>query len=122
MQFAMRYNRFSRPLFTALGLGPGRSGVVVDETTLEVSMGYAFKGRVPRTTIRSASYRKGPILDCGVHGWRGTWRVNGAWTELVDIEVDPPVKVTIMGIPMTLRRLTISPERPQELVAALQVG
>jgi len=121
MRFPMRFSPLSRWLFTLIGLGPRRTGLALDDTTLGVAMGYAFRARIPRQSIRSAQRRKGPVFDCGVHGWRDTWRVNGAMTDLVDLELDPPVDVTIMGKTVSVRRLTVSPERPQDLVDALQV-
>lgn len=54
MDFAMRYDRWYRPLATAMGLGPKRTTIRVDDETLLIKHGWAFRLDVPLKNITSA--------------------------------------------------------------------
>jgi hypothetical protein len=115
--FRFRYG-VVRPLLSILALGPRFSSVELDDETLRVRMGWAFRATIPRRQIVDARARRGLVGGIGVHGWNGRWLVNGAATGLVAITVDPPVRAWVVA-PVKLKELTISLEDPGALLAAL---
>jgi hypothetical protein len=108
-----------RPLLSALGMGPGFSRVELDNDTLHVVMGWAFRAAIPVGQITGVRQRGGLVGGIGVHGWRGRWLVNGATTGLLVITIDPPVRAWATGFPVQLRELTLSLEDPDALSVAL---
>jgi hypothetical protein len=119
-RFDIRYAPVLRPLFTALGMGPGTSRVTVTEDELRAVMGWAFRGRIARHAIVSARPARTPvILGIGVHGWGGRWAVNGSRAGAVRLEVDPPARAHVCGVPVRLRTLWLSLDDPGGFLAAL---
>ncbi len=116
--FGFRYGAL-RGLLSAVGMGPGLSSVVLDGDVLHVRMGWAFRASIPVHQIVSVAPRQGPVGGIGVHGWRGSWLVNGTTTGLLTIAVDPAVRAWAVGIPIHLHVLTVSLDDPDALVAAL---
>jgi len=116
--FPLRYGLF-RPLLSVLGAGPAFSGVVIDGDRLRARMGWSFRADVPLASITAARSYDGPVYGIGVHGWRGRWLVNGATRGLVDVEIDPPARAHVVGVPVCLRTLRVSVESPEQLIAAL---
>jgi hypothetical protein len=55
--FAIGYAAPLRVLLTALGMGPRVSIVRVDADTIEVRMGWAFRARIPRTSVQVGGLR-----------------------------------------------------------------
>ena len=83
-------------------------------------MAWGFSADVPRSAIADARRWEGRRpLSIGVHGWRGRWLVNGSRQGLVVIDVDPPHRARVAGVPVSLRELIVSVEHPDDLVAAL---
>ena len=117
--FPFRYGVF-RPLLTVLGAGPSVSAVEIDGGQLRVRMGWSFRADVPLASITSVEPFTGLVGGIGVHGWRGTWLVNGAASGVVAITVDPPVRAKVLGVPVRLRTLQVSVESPEDLIAALR--
>ncbi len=126
--FRIRYDIPSRMVLTALGSGRRVSGVEVDRDTVRVRMGWAFATSIARSDIESlvadaslpdAGHWRG---TSGVHGRRGQWLVNGAGDGLVSLTINPVSKARVCGLPVRLRRLTVSVEDPQGLSAALAKG
>lgn len=122
MQYNLSYGFFSRILLTVLGLGKGSSYVVVGTDDVRVKMGWAFTATIPRSAILGVHVRTERVLNRGVHGWRRRWLVNGSTNGLVSITLDPAGTARVWPFTVTLKRLTVSVEQPNELVAALQVG
>lgn len=122
MKFGFRYDGPSRVLLTALGCGHRFSSIEVDDTTLRVKMGWAFRATIPRSAITGATPDDGRPISRGAHGWRGRWLVNGAGRGLVTITVHPPARGWCTGVPLRIRQLTLSAEAPAELIEALAVG
>ena len=116
--FPIRYGVF-RPLLSVLGAGPAFSRVQVEGDRVRVRMGWLFRADIPRTSIAGVHRYSGLVGGIGVHGWRGRWLVNGAARGLVTIDVDPPARARVGGVPVRLRTLQVSVESPQELMAAL---
>jgi hypothetical protein len=117
-EFPIRYGVL-RYLLVVLGAGPGVSGVTIDEDTLRVRMGWVFRAQVPLSSIRGARPDHQMVGGIGAHGWRGNWLVNGSMKGIVRIEIDPPAKAKVMGIPQRLKVLRVSVEEPDQLMAAL---
>lgn len=114
---AFRYGVF-RPLLVALGMGPSLADVALGSDHIEVRMGWGFRARVPRGSVRSVYRDRDMRGAIGVHGWRGRWLVNGAVSGIVTIEIDPPVRAWVVGFPIRLRILHVSLEDPEGLLAA----
>ncbi len=66
-----------RWLLSALGTGPRFSWVRLDEHTLEVRMGWAFRATIERSAITAVRRAPNAYWGIGVHGWAGHWLVNG---------------------------------------------
>ncbi len=117
-RFPLRYGVL-KPLLTALGLGPGRSGVLVTPDAVEVTMGWAFSTRLPRPAVRRAEVKRGRVLSIGVHGWRGRWLVNGASTGVVAVELAADQRASALGLSVPLRSLLVGVEDPEGLADEL---
>ena len=117
--FPMRYGAF-RPLLSVTGMGPGLSRVGLSDDTLSIDMGWAFRAKIPLTSIADARRDDGRVGGIGVHGFRGRWLVNGAASGLVAISVDPPTRARAVGVPVRLGYVRVSVEDPDALLAALQ--
>jgi len=117
-RFAILFTGANKAM-AVLGMGPSRSYVDVDDTTVSVRMGWAFRLEVPRSRVRSVAPDHDPVWGWGVHGWRGRWLVNGSSSNLVKLHLDPPAKARIGPVPITVRELRVSVEDPDGLIAAL---
>lgn len=116
--FRFRYGVF-RPLLSLLGVGPGLSRVEVDGERLRVRMGWAFRADIPLSSVTGARPYRGFVGGIGVHGWRGRWLVNGAASGLVQVDIDPPARAYVIGVPVRLRMVRLSMESPDDLLAAI---
>ncbi len=116
--FPIRYGVF-RPVLSVLGAGPASSRVDIDGDVLRVRMGWTFRADIPLSSVSGAKPFSGLAGGIGVHGWRGTWLVNGSARGIVEIAVDPPVRARVLGLPVRVKVLQVSVESPEELVAAL---
>ena len=117
-EFPIRYGVF-RPLLSLVGAGPRVSGVTVDGDRLRVRMGWSFRADIPLASITGAEPLKGLVGGIGVHGWRGTWLVNGSAKGVVSVHIDPPAPARVLGVPVKLKTLQVSVEEPEEFLAAL---
>lgn len=120
-RFCIRYGVF-RPLLTLLGAGPRASGVDVDGDEVRVRMGWSFRATIPRASITAVAPYTGLVTGIGVHGWRGRWLVNGAASGLVAVDIDPPVRAHVLGVPVRMRALRVSVDEPDALIAAVRPG
>ena len=119
--FAISFDEGYLPLAERLRLGPSASRVTVDGDRVTVKMGWAFRTRFRRSAIAGVSLDESNPDSRGVHGWSGRWLVNGAGAPLVAIDIDPPARAFIAGPPvLRLRRVTVSTDQPEELMAALR--
>ena len=117
--FPFRYGMF-RPLLSLVGAGPTVSKVEIDGEWLRVRMGWSFRADIPLASITSVKPFTGLPGGIGVHGWRGTWLVNGAASGIVAIGIDPPVRARVIGVPARLKVLQVSVEDPEALISALR--
>lgn len=107
------------PLLYVTGMPQRWAWVAVDDD-VRVRMSWGFRADIPRTAVVGARAWKGRRpLSIGVHGWRGRWLVNGSRKGLVVIDLDPPQRARVCGLPVSLRELVVSVEHPDDLVAAL---
>jgi hypothetical protein len=82
-------------------------------------MGWAFHADIPLASVAGSRRYRGLVGGIGVHGWRGRWLVNGAATGLVDLDIEPPARGYVLGVPVRLRLLRLSLERPDDFLTAL---
>ena len=107
-----------------LGGGPGRGGVEVDPAVLRVRMA-DFKLDIPRDSVRSVArsdyQARGTI---GVHSRRGTWLVNGSYSGLVEVVLDPPSylprQLSSLFLKMKVSSLIVSLVDPDGFIAAVE--
>jgi len=102
------------------GIGPKRSRIDVDDDTVTVRMGWAFRATIARSAIVRAEPYTGKVWAWGVHGWRGRWLVNGSSEGLVALEIDPAQPARTLGIPVRLRDLMVGVEDVPGFTAALR--
>ena len=108
-----------RWLLVVLGTGPRFSHVDVDFDTVRATMGWAFRSTIPRPSIVKAYKDRNMWGGIGVHGWRGRWLVNGSVSGIVTMEIDPPARGWVIGVPVRLRKLHVSLEDPDAFLAEL---
>jgi hypothetical protein len=118
VEFPFAFDTFGQ-ILRVIGLGARFSRITVDDDHVTVLLGWGFRATIPRSSISSVEAMSDTRISRGAHGWRGHWLVNGAGSPLVALRLDPPVRARVLGFPITLRRLDLSPERPDELVALL---
>ncbi len=120
MRIPIHFSRWFVPLAVLTGMPPARCHLDVGADEVHVVMGWAFQGRLPRSVIASATATHvGLWAGIGVHGWRGTWVVNGSLRRMVELRLAAPVRARVLGFPVRLRRLFVSVEDPAGLLAAL---
>jgi hypothetical protein len=120
-RFPISFDPAYTPLAERLRLGPSVSHVTVDGDRVIVKMGWAFRAAFKRSAIASVALDESSPASRGVHGWKGRWLVNGSAGPLVAVDIDPPARALIAGPPiLRLRRVTVSTEQPEELMAALR--
>jgi hypothetical protein len=118
--FPIRFDGWYRVLSSAVLIRPSRSDVVVRDAEVLVRMDWAFRARFPRSAVVAANDPQLRPLSRGVHGFAGRWLVNGSAQGLVAIDLDPTQRAFVLGFPLRLRRLVVSVERPEALLAALR--
>jgi hypothetical protein len=118
-RFPIRFERGYRLLSTALLLSPSQSYVEIDGSDVVVRMAWAFRARFPRAAIQSVAPAPDVWLTRGVHGFGGRWLVNGAGTGILRLDLAPPQRGYVIGVPVRLKELLVSAEDPHRLSAAL---
>jgi hypothetical protein len=119
-RFPISFDRWYALLSSALLLPPSSSYVGVDEETVEVRMGWAFRSRFPRTAVASVLDAGIAPLSRGVHGFAGRWLVNGAGRGILRIDLNPRQRAHVMGFPVRLDSLFVSMVDPAALRRALR--
>ncbi|MGW6918194.1 hypothetical protein ACWGB8_30925 [Kitasatospora sp. NPDC054939] len=117
--FAIRYDNWFVPIAWTTGLTRRRSTVTLTAGTVEIRMGWAFRAAVPRRSVLSAGPDRRSVFGWGVHGFGGYWLVNGSSHGIVALETAPDTRCRVMGLPLRLRELRISLDRPDDFLAAL---
>lgn len=119
-EFRIAYAPGMRQLLGVLGCGPGLSGVLVTEESVRVWMGWAFRVTIPRSAIAVVEPEERSLLSVGVHGWRGTWLVNGSRRNLVRIELGVGVHARVIGQKAALTTLVLSVEDRDEFIRLIR--
>lgn len=117
-RFRIRFTGPNRAM-ALLGLRRANSYVEVDASHITVKMGWAFGAVVARSGVRSVGPDSDRVLGWGVHGWRGRWLVNGSSSNIVRIDIDPPARGRVVGVPVRVKRLRVSVDQPDALVDVL---
>lgn len=120
-RFGFRFGVW-RWVLILLGLGPRASWIELGAASLDVRMGWAFRAGIPRVAITAVRRDGDKWWGVGVHGGRGRWLVNGSVRSIVAVDVDPPVRARVVGVPVTLRTLYLSVDDPDAFVAAAAAG
>ena len=115
--FTIRYAPALRPLLNGLGMGGGKAELVDDE--LRVTMGWAFRARLPRADLRSARATRPVLFGWGVHGWGSRWAVIGSAKDVVRVDLSRAARAVVCGVPVQVTTLWISLEDPDGFLAAL---
>jgi hypothetical protein len=115
----LRYDSWYQPLARVVALGPGSSTVEINGPDLHVKMGWAFDAVIPLSSIVGATKLTSAPLGRGVHTrGSGHWIVNGSGTGLVELQIDPAVSARAVGVGIKLRKLTVSVDDVDGLIAA----
>lgn len=117
-RFAISFDG-SALLPTLLGMGPGVSGVYVDEHKIQVRMGRSFRTEIPRSSVREATRYSGRVKSRGVHGGAGRWLVNGSGDGLVQLTMDRPAAGRIWFFKVRVETLIVSLDDPDGFLAAM---
>jgi len=109
---------------TLLGGGPGRGGVELTPTALRV-VTPGFHLDIPRASLRSAARSARSVRGTiGVHGGHGHWLVNGSYSGLVELTIDPPCYTRRQASTLFRRArvssLTVSLVDPDALIAVVK--
>ena len=115
----IRFERFYGLLSSALLLFPSDSYVEIGEDEVECRMGWAFRARFPRSAVAGARRFERRPLSRGVHGFAGRWLVNGAGDRILAVELEPPQRCRVLGVPLKLRQLLVSVDDPDALAEEL---
>ena len=83
-------------------------------------LGWSFRLTAPRASLVAALRDHGRITGIGAHGWRGTWLVNTTSKGLVRMELDPPARATVCGVPVTVKVLRLSLAEPEAFLSAVR--
>jgi len=118
VRFPIRFTGANRAM-AVLGILPSRCFVEVTPDSLRVQMTWAFSATVPRPAVRSAAPDDGRVMGWGVHGWRGSWLVNGSSSGLVRLEIDPPGVARLLLWPVRLRVLRVAVDDRDGLIGAV---
>jgi hypothetical protein len=115
----IRFDPWYRILSIAVLLRPRDSYLEVGSNQVKVRMGWAFETTFPRDSVISAAPLDTAPLSRGVHGFAGSWLVNGAGDRVLALDLKPAGSARVMGIPVKLRRLMVSVDEPARLAIRL---
>jgi len=83
-----------------------------------------FRLDIPRASVRSATRSALRTRSIGVHGSRGRWLVNGSYSGLVELTIEPPCytprKPSTLFRKTQVSSLTISLIDPDGFIAAVE--
>ena len=118
----IRFERWYALLSSALLLFPSDSFVEIREDEVECRMGWAFRARFPRSAVSAVKRFERWPLSRGVHGFNGRWLVNGSGNGIATIELEPPQRAHVLGVPVKLRQLLVSVDDPEALAEDLRAS
>jgi hypothetical protein len=118
-RFPITFDSWYRVLSTVLGLPPSSAYLQVTEEQVEVRMGWAFRSRFRRSAVASAAPLHIRPLSRGVHGFGGSWLLNGTGRGILKIELSPAQRAYVVSVPISLRELLVSVSEVSDLAAIL---
>lgn len=116
----IRFDPWYAPVASALRVGPRDSYLELHDDAVAVHMGWGFDARFPRSAIRAVTAGLQAPWSRGVHGFWGRWLVNGSGDRIVALELEPPQRARVLGVPVRLRQLKVSVDDPDAVAARLQ--
>ncbi len=119
-RFPIQFDAWYRLLSSSLLLFPSSSFVEVDENSVRVRMGWGFRSEFPREKIQSVKATDSMVLSRGVHGFGGDWLVNGSSKGMVEVQLSPPQRAWVIGVPVKLKKLLVSLEDAAAFISAIQ--
>jgi hypothetical protein len=123
VDFAMRYDRWYRPLATVMGMGPKRTMIRVAGNMLHVKHGWAFQLDVPLDTITFARRISRRPSSWGVHSGGDVWMVNASRDGIVELKLARPLTSKSVKLQSNrwgeVRSLYLSLTDPDGFIAAL---
>jgi hypothetical protein len=119
-RFPIRFERWYGLLSSVLLLRPSDSYVEVGDGEVECRMGWAFRARFPRSAVANTTRLDETPLSRGVHGFGGRWLVNGSGDRILTINLEPPQRARVLGVPVRLRQLLVSIDDPEALAEHLK--
>jgi hypothetical protein len=110
--FPIKYSKVSRWFFTPLALGARHAKVELTDDELRVRMGWAFRAKIPRRSIRRAARHHDVWWAIGVHSDLRfkSWLVNGSKKGIVFLDIFPPARGHAGPFPITIERLGLGLE------------
>jgi len=122
LSFQLLYSRAFRWLLVLLRLGPHHSGVIVDSEYVKVWLGWAFSIQFPRDVVQRVARTGDVWWAIGAHFTpSGRWIVNGSPRNIVNLVLAMPCQAKSVGIPVTVRSLSVSVVDVNRLIQLLQV-
>jgi hypothetical protein len=116
--FPIRFTGANKAM-AVLGMSPRNSGVQVGDDRVEIRMAWAFRVAFDRSNVAAATPDTARVWGWGVHGWRGSYLVNGSSSGIVRIDLASPVTGRLLGIPVKVRTVRVSVDDPAALIEAL---
>lgn len=118
--FPIRHSARFTWLFLPLMLGPRHCEVLLGGDILFVRMGWAFRARIPRSSIRWARRTPDERWAIGVHtNLRGRWLVNGSSLGIIELGLEPAVRARTAIFPITVSVLGLGLRDPDGLLKTL---
>ena len=126
MRFRIRVDPWWWPLLTISGIVPSSPRyVALEDRVVRVRLGW-LETRFPRAYV-VAAYRVQGEWRWSI-GWHvvfvGTRAliVNGSWTDMVELRLEPPLVSRALLVPIRCACVRISLEAPDDFLAALGAG
>lgn len=117
--FPIRFTGLNKAM-VVLGMSPRNSRVDVGDDRVRIRMGWAFRLAFDRADVAAVAPDGSRVWGWGVHGWRGSYLVNGSSSGIVRIDLATTAKGRLLGIPVKVRTVRVSVDDPDALVAALR--
>jgi len=120
-RFAFRIDSWMRPFMLVMGGVSSNCYVDVTNQFVVVNFGVlGFRARINREHIASSMQAPNAYGGWGVHGFWGTWLVNGSSRGIVQLILEPKCRAWLLGIvPLHVRTLSMSLQDPEGFIAAL---
>lgn len=121
MRYRFSFNIATRAFFTLLGAGPSHAWIDVRPDEIHGRLGWVGDITIPRVSVVSVE-RVDHVpwwLGLGLHGFMGTWALNGTMGNAVKIEARSGARGRVLFVPMRPKTIYLSLEKPDEFVHEL---